>query len=547
MLASFYMRSRGIPAAAIVIVLSAIAGGMFGSNVSATQQDRVLARYRMFLDALDAVKSEYVDTVESAPTVYASIDGMLHTLDPHSSFLDAKAFSQMRERQEGRYPGIGISILSIDGNITVMSLFEGSPAYRAGIRRGDVIARIGKEDTYNWETERVVKLVRGPRGTTVDISIRRPGVDKLVDLTVERDEIKITTVRTAFMVAPTVGYVRLQDFSETTDTELGEALTKLKAAGMQKLMLDIRSNPGGPLDQAIAVSNRFLKRNSMIVYTRGRIQNANEEYRADRDGGYTDLPLVVLTNRESASASEIVSGAMQDHDRGIIVGETTFGKALVQSVFGVSGEAAVALTTGRYFTPLGRMIQRPWDGTFDEYLSYSLREQKGTGNHNPADMKTTPSGRKLYGGGGIEPDHFIVGPVEGFNPTRFSRMLRDRGAFINFAERFSKQGDTRPAARAAKHIVAPGFEVTDAIVAEFKEFVAAQRVKVDDAAFKTDIAFIKAMIHFAVDEDLFSWEEARRNLIKVDPQAQGALGYFDEARQLLLTRKTSPTPGAGQN
>src|SRR5262245_53532898 len=210
------MRSRGIPAAAIVIVLPAIAGGLFGSSVSATQQDRVLMRYRLFLDALDAVKRDYVEPVESAQTVYASIDGMLHTLDPHSSFLDAKSFSQMRERQEGRYPGIGISILSIDGNLTVMSLFEGSPAYRAGIRRGDVIARIGKEDTYNWETDRVVKLVRGPRGTTVDISIRRPGVDKLVDLTVERDEIKITTVRTSFMVAPGVGYVRLQDFSETT-------------------------------------------------------------------------------------------------------------------------------------------------------------------------------------------------------------------------------------------------------------------------------------------------------------------------------------------
>jgi len=241
---------------------------------------------------------------------------------------------------------------------------------------------------------------------------------------------------------------------------------------------------------------------------------------------------------------------MQDHDRGIIVGETTFGKALVQSVFGVSGEAAVALTTGRYFTPLGRMIQRPWDGTFDEYLSYSLREQSGNREHNPADLKITASGRKLYGGGGIEPDHFIVGPVEGFNPTRFSRMLRDRAAFINFAERFSKQGDTRPAAVAAKHIVAPGFVVTDAIVAEFKEFVVSQRVKVDEAAFKTDIAFIKAMIHFAVDEDLFSWEEARRNLIKVDPQAQGALGYFDEARQLLLARKnglSTELEAAGRN
>jgi carboxyl-terminal processing protease len=530
------LRNRAVPAAVVVVVLSAVAGGMFASRVTASQ-DRISARYLMFEEALRAVQREYVEPIEPTPTVHGAIDGLLRTLDPHSSFLDAREFSQMRERQEGRYPGIGISILSIEGNITVMSLFEGSPAYRSGIRRGDVIARIGKEDTYGWETDRVVKLIRGPRGTTVDISIRRPGQAALIDLTVERDEIKIVTVRTSFMVAPGVGYVRLQDFSETTNDELGEALTKLQGAGMERLILDLRSNPGGPLDQAIAVSNRFLKRGQLIVYTQGRIPNANERYFADEEGGFTTLPLVVLTNRESASASEIVSGAIQDHDRGLIVGETTFGKALVQSVFQVHGQAAVALTTGRYYTPLGRMIQRPWDGSFDEYLTYSLREQNGVRSHNPEDLRTTPAGRKVYGGGGIEPDHFVVGPVEGFNPTRFGRMLRDRGAFISFAERFTRAGDTRPAARAARHTVAPGFVVTDAIVQEFKEFIATQRVKVDDAAFQGDIPFIKAMIHFEVDNDLFSFEEARRNLIKVDPQAQAALGYFDEARQLLLARK----------
>jgi carboxyl-terminal processing protease len=530
------MRSRGIPAAAVVIVVSAIAGGVFGSKVTA-DQDRAVARYHMFIDALAAVQREYVEPVEAAPAVYGSIDGLLRTLDPHSSFLDPREWAQMQERQEGRYPGIGISILSIDGNITVMSLFEGSPAYRAGIRRGDVIAKIGKEDTKGWQTDEVVKRIRGPRGTTVNIFIRRPGVDSLIDLTVERDEIKIVTVRTSFMVAPGVGYVRLQDFSETTNAELGEALTKLKAAGMERLVLDLRSNPGGPLDQAIAVSNRFLKAGQMIVYTKGRIPNSNDEYRAQRDGGYTDVPLVVLTNRESASASEIVSGAMQDHDRGLIVGETTFGKALVQSVYPIAGDAAVALTTGRYYTPNGRMIQRPWDGSFDEYQNNTLRDQKATQTHKPEDLKVTPGGRKVYGGGGIEPDHFVPGPVEGFNPSRFSRMLRDRGAFINFAERFAKQGDTRAAARAAKYTVSPGFAVTEAMLADFKAFVASQRVKVDEAGFQNDLSFIKAMIHFEVDNDLFSFEEARRNLIAVDPQAQAALSHFDEARRLLTLAK----------
>jgi carboxyl-terminal processing protease len=534
---------RALPAAAVVVVLSAVAGGMFGSKVAA-RQDRANERYRMYRAALDAIQNEYVDPIDEATLVYGSIDGMLRTLDPHSAFLDPRSFKQMRERQVGTYFGIGISILSIDGEVTVTSLFEGSPAYKAGIRRNDVIARVGKEETKPWgpdprrQTEEVVNRVKGPKGTTVDISIRRPGVDQLIDLTVERDEIHIVTVRTSFMMAPGVGYIRLQDFSETSNAEITAALTKLKAAGMEKLVLDLRDNPGGPLDQAIAVSNQFLKKGQMIVYTKGRV-TTEDEYVALEQGGYTTQPLIVLVNRNSASAAEIVSGAMQDHDRAIVVGESTFGKALVQSVYSIHNNAGLALTTGRYYTPAGRMIQRPWDGSFDEYLTYGLRDQNIKREHSPEDLKYTASGRKVYSGGGIEPDHFIGGALEGFNPTRFSRLLHSRGAFIGFAEKFTKEGDKRPAAlSAAKHKVAPGWVVADAIVEEFKQYVTAQRVRIDEAAFKTDLAFIKAMIHFEVDMDLFSFEEARRNLVKVDPQAQAALAHLDEARQLLMARKT---------
>jgi carboxyl-terminal processing protease len=378
--------------------------------------------------------------------------------------------------------------------------------------------------------------VRGPKGTTVDISIRRPGVAQLIDLTVERDDIKITTVTAVFMAAPGTGYVRMQDFSETTNAELGEALTKLKAAGMERLVLDLRDNLGGPLDQAIAVSSRFLKRGQLVVYTRGRVKGADEDYHAAEPGN-TDQPLVVMVNRNSASASEIVSGAMQDHDRGLIVGETSFGKALVQGVYRISENAALALTTGRYYTPSGRLIQRPWDGAFDEYITYGLREQKAERTHNAADLKYTDSGRKVYGGGGIEPDHFVAGSVEGFEPTRFSRMLRDRGAFIQFNERFTKEADARAGSRSsAKYKVGPDWTVTDAQLAEFKEFVTSQRVRMDPTAFTTDQAFLKAMIKFEVDTDLFGVEVARRNLAKVDPQLQAALGLFDDARKLLARR-----------
>ena len=548
------MKTRGIPTAALVVVASALAGGLVGARADKTQDiAHVNERLRQYTAALAAIEKEYAEPIDAAQTVYGSIDGLLRTLDPHSSFMSPQDYKRMREQQGGRYVGIGVTIGAINGNITVTQLFEGSPAYRAGIRRNDVIARVGQpveengkkrivwEETKGWATDEVVKRVRGDKGTTVEISIRRPGLDSLTDLTVERDQIKITTVRTAFMIAPGTGYVRLQDFSETTDAELGEALTRLKAAGMQRLMLDLRDNPGGPLDQAIAVSSRFLKAGQMVVYTRGRVPGADEDYRAVTRGGSADVPLVVMINRNSASASEIVSGSMQDHDRAVLVGETTFGKALVQGVYNISDSAGVALTTGRYFTPSGRMIQRPWDGAFDEYQTYGYRDQKADRTHDAAQLKYTDSGRKVYSGGGIEPDHFVAGPVEGFNPTRFSRMLKEtRGAFITFAERFTKDGDKRPAARsAAAYKVAPGWQVTDAMVAEFRDFVIAQKVRFDEAAFKADTAFIKAMIRFEVDADLFGIEEARKNLSRVDPQVQTALGFFEQAKQLMAAKSTS--------
>jgi carboxyl-terminal processing protease len=524
------MRST-VPTAAFVVVLSAAAGGLWGARVAATE-DRVTARGQMYSAALAAIENDYVEPVDAAQLVYGSIDGMLRTLDPHSSFFDPKQYAQMRERQEGHYYGIGLSITAVNGDVTVTSLFEGSPAYRVGIRRGDVIAGVGKETAKGWTTDDAVKRIKGPKGTTVDISIRRVGLPALIPITVARDEINITTIRTAFLIAPGTGYVRLQDFSETSDDELGAALVKLKGAGMQRLILDLRDNPGGPLNQAIAVSNRFLKRGQMIVSTKSRVA-PEENYRATVEGAYTDIPLIVLTSRMSASASEIVTGAMQDHDRGLVIGETTFGKALVQSVYPISEGAAVALTTAHYYTPSGRLIQRPWDGSFDEYLTYTQRDQSGSRPHSASELKYTDGGRKVYGGGGIEPDHFVAGSVEGFSPTPFSRALTP-GAFVSFAAKFVKEGDTRPGARsAATHKVSLGWDVGGPILDEFKQFLSAQHVRVDEAAFKTDLPFISAMIRYEVDTDLFGVSEARKNLARVDPQAQVVSGYFDEAKKLL--------------
>ena len=544
---------RFLPVAFFAIVLSALAGGLYGNRAFA-RQDEVTQQYRVFTSALTAISSEYVEDVPSDRLIYSAIDGMLHTLDPHSSFFDPRNYAQMRERQEGHYYGLGIQIQSVDGDIKVMSIFEGSPAYKKGLRRLDILAKVRDADGTDldmkgWTTEQAVKKLKGPKGTVVNISIKRTGYDGLINMDVVRDEVNITTVRAAFMIDKETGYVKLDQFTETSDRELGDALQKLSANGMKRLVFDLRENPGGALDQAIRIANRFLPRGDLIVYTRGRVPNANQNYLATERSDYTNLPMVALVNRNSASASEIVSGALQDHDRALIVGETTFGKALVQSVYPISEGAGVAVTTGRYYTPSGRLIQRPWDGSFDEYLTYTLRDQTAERQHKSSDLKYTDAGRKVYSGGGVEPDKFVVGAgTEGFNPTRFGRLLYARQEFANFADQFRAEGDTRFSdANKNKKPITRGFEVTDAMMNDFKAQLVARKVKMDEASFAKDDTFIRAMIHYEIDSALFSMEEARRNLIAKDPQAQFALAQFGEAETLMQMASTrSSRTGKGQ-
>lgn len=550
------MRRYGVLSAAVfAVVVSALVGGVLGRNALATA-DRA-QDYRAFTAALGAVEANYIDKVDPERLVYGAIGGMLQTLDPHSSFMDPKYYAQMRERQEGHYYGLGLTIQVIDGEIHVVSLFEGTPAYRKGIRRGDIIARIGGEDTKGWVDEqgkplsardlsdRAVGRLRGPKGTLVQVSIRRPGYDHLIDIQVPRDEIYIPSITASFLVDQQTGYVRIQDFAENTDRDLGNVLRDLRSNGMKRLLLDLRNNPGGQLDQAIRVSNRFLPQGSLIVSTRGRVAASDQSYVATERSEFTDLPMIVLVNRSSASASEIVSGALQDHDRALVVGETTFGKALVQSVYRISEGAGLALTTARYYTPSNRMIQRPWDGTFDEYLNYTLRDQAPK-PHPASDLRHTDAGRNVYSGGGIEPDKRLDGPIEGFNPTRQGRMLYARQAFGTFAERFAAEGDTRIAPGPDQRRVARGFVVDDAMLKAFREFLSSQKVRIDEAAFADDADFVRAMIHYEIDIALFGISEARRNLLSRDPQAQFALQQFPEAERLAEMRKSKGTK-AGTN
>ena len=525
------MRTRSVLAATAAILVSALVGGVWGSSALATTET-VPEHYKTFTTALAAIQAQYAEPVESDRLVYGAINGMLQTLDPHSSFMDPRTYAQMRERQEGRYYGLGITIQSVDGDVTAVRVFEGSPAFAMGIRRGDVIAEVEGASAKGWTTEQTVGKLRGPKGTFVNIGVRRKGFDRLIEMKVMRDQVSIPSLSAVFMIDAQTGYIGVTDFAQHTDEDLGDALETLTAKGMKRLVLDLRGNPGGQLDQAIRIVNRFVPRGSMVVYTRGRVANSDQDYRATESSQFINLPMITLVNRNSASASEIVSGALQDYDRALVVGETTFGKALVQSVYRVSGGAGLALTTARYYTPSGRLIQRPWDGTFDEYLTYTLKDQ-GERAHTSDQLKYTTSGRKVYSGGGIEPDERFDGPVEGFSPTRFGRTLYGRQLFAAYAERFSADGDARPGARGPERtIVKKGFTVDQKMVDEFKALVVARGLKIDEEAWAQDLEFIRAMIRYNIDEAVFDVATARQHLIEVDPQARFALSRFSEAERL---------------
>jgi carboxyl-terminal processing protease len=537
-------RARAVPALVFAIVVSALVGGFFGRSALAI--DDKTPDYKTFAVALDAIEANYVGTIESDSLVYSAIRGMLSTLDPHSSFFDPKAYAQMRERQEGRYYGLGIQIQSTpEGDIIASGVFEGSPAYKKGVRRGDAFAKIGNENAKGWTTEQAMQKLRGPKGTTVHIELRRRGYDQLIPLDVTRDEVYIPTVPAAFMIDSSTAYIKLQDFGENTDRDLKRALHDLKSKGMRRLVLDIRGNPGGPLDQAIKVANEFLPKGKKIVSTHGRISNSDQDYRATEDGEFTDIPIVMIANRSSASASEIVTGALQDHDRAYVVGETTFGKALVQSVYRIDGGAGLALTTAHYYTPSGRLIQRPWDATFDEYQLYTLRDQETERTHSATELKYTDAGRPVYSGGGVEPDKRIAGPVGpgstgGFNVGRFGRLLNGRQAFANYAQKYTADGDARVGQQATgRKIVKQNFVVDDELLADFRQQLINDGIKIDEAGFTQDLDYIKAMLRFEIDMALFGVSDAWRHLIMVDPQAQMALSQFGEAQKLVELNKTS--------
>lgn len=528
---------RGLVLVIVVLGISAVLGAIYGPSVRATTSsaDDYQSSIRDFTRVLDVVQTNYAEPVDIDKSVYqGAIPGMLRMLDPHSNFFDARQFALLREDQRGKYYGVGMIVAPRENHTIVVAPYVGAPAYNAGLRPGDIIAKVDEKSTDGLSTTEVADMLKGPKGTIVKIQVIREGYTDPLVFTVTRDEIPRHSVDIVTMLKPGIGYVRLSQFNETTDREIADALKVLGANSLDGLVLDMRNNPGGLLNEAVAVGDMFLEKNQLIVSYHGRSAPERRFYAVRGNQGIT-VPLVILVNNNSASAAEIVTGAVQDHDRGLVVGETTFGKGLVQTVTPLSENTGLALTTARYYTPSGRLIQR-------DYKSVSLYEyhyERKVPEH-PTEIRQTDSGRQVTGGGGITPD-IVVDPPK---LTKFQEEMYRDGVFFpqeqgvgNFTQFFL---GTKPT-------VTHSFEVDDKVVKEFRDYLTKHNIRYTEPEFAENQDWVKRKIKQEVFMSNYGTQEGFKVLLEADPQVQKAVeaipqarALYENARKIIAQRNGAP-------
>jgi carboxyl-terminal processing protease len=426
---------RGLVVPVLVAAMSVAAGGWLLQE-GVDRSSNLYTRVRVLQEVVDRVQSSFVEEIDQEILYQSAIEGILRDLnDPNSSFLPARDYEELRLRTEGEYGGVGLEVVDRGGWVTVVSPIPGSPGARSGLRAGDRFYEIGGIPADTMITDQAVQLLRGRPGTEIGVMILRPGVDEPIPFTLEREVIQLKAVPFAMMLPGGIGYVPLQTVRETSSSEVREAIDSLRTAGMGGLVIDLRGNPGGLLDEGIAVTDLFLERGDAIVETRGRGANQSETFNArDRDQ-YPGLPVVVLVDGTSASASEIIAGALQDHDRAVVLGQATFGKGSVQSLFRLSGGNVLKLTTARWYTPVGRSIDRPLDEALGDEsdpmhalaISGQVVDSAGVGDRPE---HTSIGGRTLFGGGGIVPDVLVTPETLSASEARaVQRIFRRGGAF----------------------------------------------------------------------------------------------------------------------
>jgi carboxyl-terminal processing protease len=512
-------------------------GGVVCLNNGLASGRTVYTQLQVLTEVLGIVTDNYVEKINGEDLVDGAIKGMLDQLDPHTNYLDPDRFKKMQERNRGMYFGIGVSFSIIGGDLTVISAIDGAPAAKLGIRAGDVIVKIDGETAKGIKEEEVFDKLRGERGTMVHVSVRRPGEKDLREYDIVRDEIPIYSVSAAFMLKPGIGYVGVNRFSATTSDELERALEKLESQGMQSLVFDLRGNAGGYLNEAIEVSDKFLPGGKKIVYTVGRIPDSNEEHFSTGRGQHTKFPIVVLLNHYSASASEIVSGALQDWDRALLIGETSFGKGLVQRQYQLKNGGALLLTVARYYTPSGRLIQRDYSNK-ERYLEETAddidSEAKADTSHEKMPEFHTAGGRVVHGGGGITPD---IKFVDDFKLSKLQMKLGT--AYFDFANLYL--GESKSTFSDLDSF-RKDYAVSEDVTRKFENYLKEKKIEYQPDSLNAEMNDVKWGIKREMARNI--WGDAGRWAVLLDNDPEIAVAIENLPKAETMARK-EPTSGAG--
>lgn len=528
-------------------VVTAIVGVLIGLSLTPlVSSDNIYQLRQKFDHVFNMTYKNYVDEVDAEKLTEAAIQGMLEDLDPHSVYINAEKMKGVEEDFSGKFEGIGIQFDIINDTITVVSPIAGGPSEELGIQAGDKIVKIDGEDAVKMERDEVPKKLKGPKGTVVVVDIKRNDAPELLNFKIIRDEIPIYTVDASYIVPGTdIGVIAINRFAATTHKEMMEAADNLKAEGMKRMVLDLRGNPGGYLTQAFYMADEFLGEGEMIVYTKSRRPEMDEEFPATAGGALEDIPLIVMVNAGSASASEIVSGAVQDLDRGLVVGTTSFGKGLVQRQYPLPDGSAFRLTISRYYTPSGRCIQRPYDDKNDyrrlvgrleleegmniEHALEKIKDDNEGEDKIELDsipMYETKNGRKVIGGGGITPDYVVKSDTI----THLSIKLRQNRVFYEYVSNSLNNGKNIPKEYQNDFTKFYNeYRVTDAMLADLRKLAESKDIEWDDKHFETDKEFMKVEIKANIARGLWDRGKYIQVFSTVDKQMQTALKLFPEA------------------
>ena len=526
-----------------VVGLAALASGGWFLQRQTEPEGSVYQQARLFDDVLAHVADYYVDSLDERQLYQMAIDGMLDQLhDPYSVFLKPEDFRQLSEATTGNYSGLGIQIDVRGGWITVVAPLPETPAERAGIQTGDLIVSLNGQSTEGWKQDSAVKALRGPAGTTAELQIRRAGIDKPITFKLTRATIHIRSVQIAMMLDDRVGYISMNPVSENSTQEVSAAIDTLQKQGMRSLIFDLRNNPGGLLDQGVAVSDLFLDPGKEIVATRGRAPGSSHEFDDAKPQQWPRLPIVVIVNGGTASAAEIISGALQDHDRALVVGTPTFGKGLVQSFWRLTPETGLKLTTARWYTPSGRTIQRVTHSEAEQEAQVIAAQRAlDSAKIDSSAVFHTDAGRTIYGGGGIKPDVFIVADTFTTAERTFIRALGDkiplyRDAIATYALELKE----------SKRLTSPNFVVTDAMVDEIVRRVRAKGATLPDSAIAGARTLINQELGYEAARYSFGRPAEFRRRMADDQQVKRALALADKAKspQDLLTLAATPPSSA---